>query len=67
LTWGDGPQACPGRVFATNTIKILLAELLLNYDLQLPAGSYKPERKSFPNGSSQPDMNTVLMVRRKQK
>ncbi|KAK4442212.1 cytochrome P450 [Podospora aff. communis PSN243] len=67
LTWGDGPQACPGRVFATNTIKILLAELLLNYDLQLPAGSYKPERKSFPNGSSQPDMNTVLMVRRREK
>ncbi|KAK0613998.1 cytochrome P450 [Immersiella caudata] len=66
LTWGDGPQACPGRVFATNTIKILLAELLLRYDLQLPAGSYKPERKSFPNGSSQPDMDTVLMVRRRE-
>ncbi|KAK4035034.1 cytochrome P450 [Parachaetomium inaequale] len=64
LTWGDGPQACPGRVFATNTIKILLAELLLNYDLQMPAGAYKPERRSFPNGSSQPDMDAQLMARR---
>ncbi|KAK3369530.1 cytochrome P450 [Lasiosphaeria ovina] len=67
LTWGDGPQACPGRVFATNTIKILLGQLLLNYDLQLPAGSYKPERRSFPNGSSQPDMDVQLMVRKRQK
>jgi cytochrome P450 len=65
LTWGDGPQACPGRAFATNTIKILLAQLLLNYDLQLPAGGYKPERRSFPNGSSQPDMDVKLMVKRR--
>ncbi|KAK0641438.1 cytochrome P450 [Cercophora newfieldiana] len=67
LVWGDGPQVCPGRVFATNTMKILLAELLLNYDLQMPAGAYKPERSSFPNGSSQPDMATQLMVRRRVK
>ncbi|KAK1830684.1 cytochrome P450 [Podospora conica] len=65
LTWGDGPQVCPGRMFATNTMKILLAELLLHYDLQLPAGAYKPERRSFPNGSSQPDMNVELMLRRR--
>lgn len=65
LTWGDGPQVCPGRMFATNTIKILLAQLLLNYDLQLPAGAYKPERRSFPNGSSQPDMDAKLVVRKR--
>lgn len=65
LTWGDGPQVCPGRMFATNTIKILLAQLLLNYDLQLPAGAYKPERRSFPNGSSQPDMDAKLILRKR--
>jgi len=63
LTWGDGPQVCPGRVFAGNTIKILLSHLLLNYDIQLPAGTYKPARLSFPNGSVQPDMKVQLMIR----
>lgn len=47
LTWGDGPQVCPGRVFAGNTIKILLSQLLLNYDIQYPLGTGKPPRLSF--------------------
>ncbi|SPO07542.1 uncharacterized protein DNG_10236 [Cephalotrichum gorgonifer] len=66
LTWGDGPQVCPGRVFAGNTIKILLAQLLLNYDIQYPLGTGKPPRLSFPNGSVQPDMKVHFLVRRKQ-
>ena len=63
LTWGDGPQVCPGRVFAGNTIKILLAHLLINYDIQLPAGTYKPARRSFPNGSVNPDVDLKFMIR----
>ena len=66
LTWGDGPQVCPGRVFAGNTIKILLSQLLLSYDIQYPVGTMKPPRRSFPNGSVQPDMNVQFLVRRKQ-
>ncbi|KAK3385182.1 cytochrome P450 [Podospora didyma] len=66
LTWGDGPQVCPGRVFAGNTIKILLAHLLLDYDIQMPAGAaYKPERLSLPNGSVQPDLSVKFMIRRR--
>ncbi len=67
LTWGDGPQVCPGRVFAGNTIKILLSHLLLNYDIQFPAETSKPERLSFPNGSVQPDMKIKFLIRRKAK
>ena len=63
LTWGDGPQVCPGRVFAGNTIKILLAHLLLDYDIQLLAGASKPERLSLPNGSVQPDLSVKMMIR----
>ncbi|ROW07082.1 hypothetical protein VPNG_06633 [Cytospora leucostoma] len=33
--WGGGTQACPGRPFASITIKIVLAHLLLHYDVQL--------------------------------
>lgn len=66
LTWGDGPQVCPGRVFAGNTIKILLSQLLLNYDIQYPLGTGKPPRLSFPNGSVQPDMKVQFLVRQRQ-
>ncbi|PVH78949.1 cytochrome P450 [Cadophora sp. DSE1049] len=65
LTWGDRPQVCPGRVFGGNTIKILLAHLLINYDLKLEPGKGKPPRLSFPNGSVQPDMNFKFMIRKR--
>ncbi|KAM5431557.1 hypothetical protein McanMca71_004792 [Microsporum canis] len=35
LSFGYGPQACPGRFFASNEIKVLLAHLLLNYDFRM--------------------------------
>lgn len=42
LSFGYGPQACPGRFFASNEIKVLLAHLLLNYDLKLE-GDKRPD------------------------
>lgn len=65
LTWGDGPQVCPGRIFAGNSIKIMLSHLLMHYDLQMPAGAQKPERQSFPNGSVQPDLKFKMMIRKR--
>ncbi len=38
LSFGYGPQACPGRFFASNEIKVLLAHLLLNYDFKMEGG-----------------------------
>ncbi|KAF4344589.1 ent-kaurene oxidase [Fusarium beomiforme] len=34
LAWGLGRNACPGRFFASNEIKMLLAYVLLNYDIE---------------------------------
>ncbi|KAI1344563.1 ent-kaurene oxidase [Xylariaceae sp. FL0016] len=39
MSFGFGRHACPGRFFAANEIKLILAQLLLNYDMKLPAGS----------------------------
>lgn len=62
--WGGGTQACPGRSFAAITIKVVLAHLLLNYDLQLlPEGAKKPKRNSMPNGSLSPDTSARIMIR----
>jgi cytochrome P450 len=61
--WGDGSQACPGRIFADNTIKIILTHLLLNYNFKLIPGQGKPQRGSMPNGSFYPDMKARVHLR----
>ncbi|KAH7381517.1 cytochrome P450 [Pyrenochaeta sp. MPI-SDFR-AT-0127] len=38
LHWGVGTHACPGRFFAAYEIKILLAKILTNYDIELEGG-----------------------------
>ncbi|KAB5577915.1 cytochrome P450 [Coniochaeta sp. 2T2.1] len=38
LVFGHGRSACPGRFFAANELKLMMAYLLVNYDMeQLPA------------------------------
>lgn len=34
LSFGHGRHACPGRFFATTEMKLLLAYIVLNYDVQ---------------------------------
>lgn len=65
--WGDGTQACPGRVFAGNTIKIILTHLLDRYEIQLPPGAEKPKRHSMPNGSMAPDLFARIMIRERRR
>lgn len=36
--FGYGKHACPGRFFAGNEIKIILAKILLEFDIKMPAG-----------------------------
>ncbi|KAH7371360.1 ent-kaurene oxidase [Pyrenochaeta sp. MPI-SDFR-AT-0127] len=36
LSFGYGNHACPGRFFATNEIKMILARLILDYDIKMP-------------------------------
>lgn len=61
--WGDGLQACPGRLFADNTLKIILTHLLLNYEFKLRPGEGKPKRGSAPNGTMYPDMWAKILFR----
>ncbi|KAJ9132428.1 Cytochrome P450 [Pleurostoma richardsiae] len=39
LSFGYGRHACPGRFFAANEIKMILASVLLRYDVKLVKGS----------------------------
>lgn len=42
LHFGHGKFACPGRFFAANEIKIILATMLLRYDFKYPDGKGRP-------------------------
>lgn len=66
--WGNGTQACPGRAFASITMKVVLAHLLTHYDIQLlPGGANRPKCNSMPNGSSSPDTKAKIMIRDRQR
>lgn len=61
--WGDGPQACPGRMFADNTLKIVLVHLLTNYEFRLRPGEGIPKQGSMPNGTMYPDTSAKIHYR----
>lgn len=60
--WGIGKSQCPGRFFAVHEIKIILAHILLNYDI-------KPMAKrpaSTPIGTfALPDESITISIRRR--
>ncbi|GKT83710.1 cytochrome P450 oxidoreductase [Colletotrichum tofieldiae] len=60
--WGDGTQACPGRFFATSTLKIVMAHVVMNYDIRL---SKTAPLKSTPlvNGSYAPDNSVEILFK----
>lgn len=45
LAWGYGRHACPGRYMAEIAIKLMLAEVLLRYEIKNPEG--KPRHPNF--------------------
>jgi cytochrome P450 len=43
INFGHGLWACPGRFFASAEIKVVVAYLVLNYDIRLVPGQEKPK------------------------
>lgn len=43
LHFGAGHNACPGRWFAAHQLKMIVGELLLNYDMKFLEGQSRPE------------------------
>jgi cytochrome P450 len=62
LAFSHGKQSCPGRYFAANQLKLLLATFALNYEIEpMPE---RPVNKSFV-GSIAPPMTETIRVRRR--
>jgi hypothetical protein len=53
LEFGHGSHACPGRFFAVNVLKAIVAHLLLKYDLKLRDGD---------TANAQPKYNRILVL-----
>lgn len=60
LAFGHGTHACPGRFFASNEMKIVLAHLIMNYDWMIVED--KPPGSIF-RSRFVPDPKTVVGCR----
>ncbi|KAK3938028.1 cytochrome P450 [Diplogelasinospora grovesii] len=64
LAFGHGRNACPGRFFAANELKLILAHLVLNYDLEMQPS--RPRNKWY-GLNRVPPMEATIRVRRRVK
>lgn len=63
LAFGGGRQACPGRFFASQEMKLMLAYIVMNYDVKLPGP--RPKNHDFKHACV-PDPRLQLMIRRRE-
>ena len=62
LPFGHGRHACPGRFFAATEMKLLLAYIVMNYDIK-PMETRPPNE--FLGGNVLPPMKANIWVRRR--
>jgi cytochrome P450 len=64
LSWGYGKHACSGRFFASNEIKIIIAQFLLNYDFKFARDQGRPKNWAYEL-QNMADPTVEVMVRRR--
>jgi cytochrome P450 len=64
LMFGYGKHACPGRFFAANEIKMILANLILHYDFKNEDGSKERYAQLDMGKQSSPDARKNLLFRK---
>ncbi|TLD31567.1 hypothetical protein PspLS_03008 [Pyricularia sp. CBS 133598] len=65
MTFGWGRHACPGRFFAANEIKLILARILLDYDVALPEGLDKRHENVIVGGLRIPLPGAEVRLRKR--
>ncbi len=64
LAFGYGRHACPGRFFATNEIKMIVAKMILDYDIKLPHGQTEMYEQIEIGPNSFPDPTKTLLFKK---
>ena len=67
LPFGHGKHACPGRFLVDFELKMILAYVVLNYDLKFPEsyGGKRPESRWISEAIFPPMQGRILIRRRK--
>ncbi|KAI1359870.1 cytochrome P450 [Xylaria arbuscula] len=65
LTWGYGKLACPGRHFAVNVTKLILAKLLMEYDFKFPENVTSGPKVFFADELLFADPSAKITIRRR--
>ncbi|EJD49234.1 cytochrome P450 [Auricularia subglabra TFB-10046 SS5] len=65
LSFGTGKHACPGRFWAANELKALMAYMLVHYDVRMEQDGVVPPVK-WLGGAVIPDTNTRVLFRRRE-
>ncbi|KAL4939420.1 cytochrome P450 [Aspergillus oleicola] len=66
-TFGFGPHACPGRFFAAVVLKIVIANIIMGYDVGIPMkeGEVGERYKNLDFGlMSNPDTSKAILLKR---
>ena len=66
LHFGGGRYGCPGRFFASASIKLMMCHMLLKYDFKYPAGKGRP-RNIYADENIFPDQEATLLMREREK
>lgn len=64
LSFGHGRHACPGRFFASQEMKLMLAHIVMNYDIKIDGG--RPKNMEI-NGASVPTNEAEMQIRLRSK
>ncbi|GFN17292.1 hypothetical protein AtubIFM55763_004265 [Aspergillus tubingensis] len=64
LAFGYGKFACPGRFYAANEMKMMLAHMLICYDMRFPDGCGRPRNFTI-DSDMYPDPATRLLIRKR--
>jgi cytochrome P450 len=62
MNFGYGPNACPGRFFVNNVLKVVVTYVLQHYDLKMPEKKIMPGNIIMPNIFG-PDMSQTFVLR----
>ncbi|KAI0800572.1 cytochrome P450 [Fomes fomentarius] len=65
LAFGHGRNACPGRFFAASVLKLILANLVLNFDIKLVEEGKRPANFFFFMAVA-PNLSGKVMFRKRQ-
>lgn len=66
LSWGNGRFTCPGRWYAAAMIKLILANLLLSYDVSFPPGQTERPPNAKYDTEVHPDFAQKIVLKKRE-